>query len=549
MTEPERLLTDADMPPLESLGPDSDYSGFLSQGVSEALRRQALARMFRSPAFNVVDELDDYAEDFTQFAPLGDVVTADMRHRIEQQLQRAVDQEKVQENQNAMEAGGDNQAQCATNRSARAVALEAVAASPVQPTGLIEYNAGNRLLVVGDDPVLVERAVRAAGETLATSAVVVIAAESAWKLSIAGVTTWHVTRNAIQLEGWLGGFHLRLASAGDGEARFDQVLDLCATPLLSQELSPPGYLAADETDIEDRVETLRDLIGQFEKPKYFRYNPDICAHGMKGATACTRCIDACPAGAVTSLVERVRVEPHLCQGGGACATACPSGAMTYGYPTVEDNLERVRRMLRAYRDAGGEAPVLLIHDNEAGAEPARSSLAADDATASRLLPLAVEEIASLGLEAWLTMLAYGARAVRLLDHAGIPRTSRAVVQEQLILADRILRGMGYPSRVLAWGETAQATPVLMPDIEPARHAALGDKRQILFQAIDHLLSQSPQRDVADDTALELPAGAPLGTTRVDQDACTLCMACVTVCPAKALQPGQDVPQLRFRESN
>ncbi|MGB5734426.1 MAG: DUF3306 domain-containing protein, partial [Thiohalocapsa sp.] len=82
-TEPERLLTDADMPPLESLGPDSDYSGFLSQGVSDGLRRQALARMFRSPAFNVVDGLDDYAEDFTQFAPLGDVVTADMRHRIE----------------------------------------------------------------------------------------------------------------------------------------------------------------------------------------------------------------------------------------------------------------------------------------------------------------------------------------------------------------------------------------------------------------------------------------------------------------------------------
>jgi hypothetical protein len=35
----ERLLTDDDMPPLESLGADSDYSGFLSRGVSEALRR------------------------------------------------------------------------------------------------------------------------------------------------------------------------------------------------------------------------------------------------------------------------------------------------------------------------------------------------------------------------------------------------------------------------------------------------------------------------------------------------------------------------------
>jgi hypothetical protein len=86
--EPERCLTDADMPPLESLGPDSDYSGFLSRGVSEALRRKALARLFRSPAYNVTDGLDDYAEDFTKFAPLGELVTSDMRHQIEQRVKR-----------------------------------------------------------------------------------------------------------------------------------------------------------------------------------------------------------------------------------------------------------------------------------------------------------------------------------------------------------------------------------------------------------------------------------------------------------------------------
>jgi hypothetical protein len=91
--EPERLLTDADMPPVESLGPDSDYSGFLSRGVSEALRRKALARLFRSPAYNIVDGLDDYAEDFTKFAPLGDIVTADMRHQLEQRLKRLADAE------------------------------------------------------------------------------------------------------------------------------------------------------------------------------------------------------------------------------------------------------------------------------------------------------------------------------------------------------------------------------------------------------------------------------------------------------------------------
>lgn len=76
-------LTDADMPPLETLDESSDYSGFLSEKVSETLRRAALRKLFHGSAFNVIDELDDYAEDFSTFAPLGDLVTADMRHRIE----------------------------------------------------------------------------------------------------------------------------------------------------------------------------------------------------------------------------------------------------------------------------------------------------------------------------------------------------------------------------------------------------------------------------------------------------------------------------------
>jgi len=85
------ILTDADMPPLESLDAHSDYSGFLSRGVSEALRRKALSKLFRSAHLNVTDGLDDYAEDFTKFAPLGDVVTADMRHRMEQAAKRLLE--------------------------------------------------------------------------------------------------------------------------------------------------------------------------------------------------------------------------------------------------------------------------------------------------------------------------------------------------------------------------------------------------------------------------------------------------------------------------
>jgi hypothetical protein len=86
---PERVLTDEDMPPLESLNEDSDYSGFLSPGVSESLRKLALRKMFLSSKYNVTDGLDDYAEDFTQFEPLGNIITSDMRHQMEMQAERA----------------------------------------------------------------------------------------------------------------------------------------------------------------------------------------------------------------------------------------------------------------------------------------------------------------------------------------------------------------------------------------------------------------------------------------------------------------------------
>ncbi len=76
------------MPPLDSLDGFSDYSGFLSRGVTASLRRQALAQFFHSPHLNVTDGLDDFAEDYTRFEAMGDLVTADMRHQLDVAAQR-----------------------------------------------------------------------------------------------------------------------------------------------------------------------------------------------------------------------------------------------------------------------------------------------------------------------------------------------------------------------------------------------------------------------------------------------------------------------------
>lgn len=90
---PAVAKTDADMPPLESLDENSDYKGFMSPGVSEQLRRAALRKLFHSTKFNIVDGLDDYAEDYTTFGHLGDIITAHQRH------QREVEEERMRQRQ------------------------------------------------------------------------------------------------------------------------------------------------------------------------------------------------------------------------------------------------------------------------------------------------------------------------------------------------------------------------------------------------------------------------------------------------------------------
>lgn len=86
---------DEDLPPLEMLDEHSDYSGFMSSRVSETLRKQALRKLFRSQKFNYICELDDYIDDYTSFPPLGDMVTADMKHAAERLLKKQLEAEEA----------------------------------------------------------------------------------------------------------------------------------------------------------------------------------------------------------------------------------------------------------------------------------------------------------------------------------------------------------------------------------------------------------------------------------------------------------------------
>ena len=98
---------DEDMPPLESLNEDSDFSGFMSPRVSATLRKQALRKLFRSPRFNVISQLDDYIDDYRNYPALGDIVTSDMKHAAARLLEKQL---KEAEAADAVAAAGTEEA-------------------------------------------------------------------------------------------------------------------------------------------------------------------------------------------------------------------------------------------------------------------------------------------------------------------------------------------------------------------------------------------------------------------------------------------------------
>ncbi|MFM5815013.1 4Fe-4S dicluster domain-containing protein [Aeromonas dhakensis] len=456
----------------------------------------------------------------------------------------------------------------ARNERARAHALQHTVKTDNLIPATVSYQSQGRLLLVGpEDSIRRAASLLPAGMTptlLVTESVHNAEAADLEAIFEATAALDALTLREPSLTGYLGQFQLtglngqgervnlaalcfpqQATAVGERlrEPRFDLVADLGATPLFVLERPPVGYLhLSDDADLAERLAELCALTGIFDKPRYFRLDPEACAFTARGVPGCSRCLDVCPTDALKPINGRIQIDPHLCQGFGSCASACPTGAIAYHQPDANTSGDYLLRLLKHYREVGGEAPQLLIAaDNDREwVETELTRLPAN------WLPVWVEESASLGIESWFAALAYGASAVRIALGDDAPASVRALVERELASAAVLLAGAGLSADRIALFNPDTGEPVSgQPAVALLEKPLKGDKRENLFAAFDALWQANEGRR----EPLVVPHGAPYGSVELKEADCTLCMGCVAVCPSRALHAVGHAPGLNFIEQD
>ncbi|SMM98544.1 Iron-sulfur cluster-binding protein [uncultured Candidatus Thioglobus sp.] len=430
------------------------------------------------------------------------------------------------------------------NLQAKQKAITALADIYINPTSVISYKSAGFVLIVSESIEEALKITEQLGDKFTPHYLL---------QNKTGVDKNNTTYgNLITVNGYLGSFEItamvnnkieNLMVNKEGKY-FDIVIDLVSTINIAP-VPPFGYYGLNKNgeNVEIFAE-INQLIGILDKPKFFNLDATLCVHNRNKTELCQRCIDSCPADAISSNGDSVDVNPNLCHGCGGCSSACPTGAISYAYPTEEDTSKKLYVLVGSYLKNSGKQVKLLFHtaDNEALLPELESNT----------LPLAQEEIGSLGLETFLYAFCLGVENI-IVHCTDEPAQTIQVLHKQINLTHKLLHSLGYQSQNAFVQLITDISQALDSDITPLSDTIglieLSNKRNRIFAMIDFLYTNKQTQTPLSHCDFSVSDDAYFGEVIINKELCTLCMACTSVCPPKALTSGNiDKPIVNFQES-
>jgi formate hydrogenlyase subunit 6/NADH:ubiquinone oxidoreductase subunit I len=240
--------------------------------------------------------------------------------------------------------------------------------------------------------------------------------------------------------------------------------------------------------------------------------------------------------------------------------------MRYNFPSAPVMGQRFRLALKAFFEAGGKRPSLLLLSEDSSAATYNSFTrdvrqGRGKPASLNLIPVELQHTASVGMDLWLSAIAFGAEYVLIGLDASQAKEYKEALNEQASLANLLLNALGVQGQRIVcvdmsapdWAsqlsQPAQAAPASL-----ATFAVSDNKRTTLDFCFDFFLTLNKDALKASATdprvsPVALPSGSLYGAVAVNTQKCTLCMSCTGACPSSALVDNPEAPELRFVEHN
>ena len=276
-----------------------------------------------------------------------------------------------------------------------------------------------------------------------------------------------------------------------------------------------GIFDPNLSSIDEVIQTLKNNINSYSYKKFTTYDSTICQYHERREEICSKCEEVCPTVAITKddKTKTLTFSQIDCHGCGGCISVCPSGAVDY----APSNKEALFEMSKFYKNTH---PLVI---------PAKMNLEnLEVSLKENILPFAIEGEKFLHEASFLTLLQMsGSQVIFYSDF--LSKGSKDAIK----ILNEIYQKR-YQKDAILIAMNPKELQKAVEEISFVEDSYFNFNQETLKKR--EIFSHRLEKIVGNDDLGVISTGEHVhyGKVEVNQDTCTLCLACVGACNVGAL---------------